>query len=248
MSEQGLRIDCIVPPAALLDHVARRLHELTDAHGGLWFDASDLAATKGSAWPACNAPETVAKPIIPETMNAENLCSVSGIDALQLVAGQNTGFRLPDAVAPGSGWKAAILWHPPDNPAHAGSLLALRRGRAKNYVFLAETETGQLQLRNDEGAVSVTFERRRPGWQVTMIGLSNGRLSLIDPLDQRIEAAHNVDITDAADLLIGCRMARKGMPRALGAERIGGVWLWPDAAPQDVLCAALAEYYFWSAD
>ncbi|MFV0292083.1 MAG: hypothetical protein ACK5II_02180 [Paracoccus sp. (in: a-proteobacteria)] len=246
MNDLALRLDFVVPPAALLDHAAQRLHSLTDAANGLWFDAASLIMTQGAAWPARNRPDISALPLFPDEMGPDMIGAASGRTALQLTARQNTGFQLLDAVLPGSDWTAGILWHTPPPSEETRTLLTIRGGRGKNYVFLAENTSGQIELRDETGTVSVNLNRIRSGWQMTLISCSQGRLHLMDPLSMACrEAPGTIDISAVTNLLIGCRSPRKGMPRSLGAARISAVWLWPGTIADHEFTNALVDYWFW---
>lgn len=245
MSDNVLTLACTVPDAALLGHAARRLRALTDAAGGVWFDAGDLASQGGEVWPARNT-DARALPIFPDESGPETATLFGGRSVLQLVTARNTGFRLANAVPQDGDWLAAILWHPASKPDKTRTLLSLRAGQGKNYAFLAEQDSGKIELRDDNMAASITIRRSTPGWQLTMIGNTQGRLRLSDPVSgAAVEAANKVAIGHATDLLIGCRSSRKGMPQSLGAARIAAVWLWPGTDAQDELAKALADYWFW---
>ncbi len=252
MSEPVLHLPYDVPSAALVDGATRRLSALTDALGGLWFDASDLLASGGQSWPARNRPDAKALPIFPDTAGEALLGDVAGRAVMRLTMGENTGFRLSDVIPQGGDWTAGLLWHPAAIPDETRSLLAIRgSGRRDNYAFLGEHERGQIQFRDGNATTSSVLSVAPTGWRLVLVGQSRGMLRLFDARSgATVASGPATEIQGATDLLIGCRSARRGMPKSLGAARIGAVWLWPgeDHLRPDAsgaLREAMADYALW---
>lgn len=220
-----LTLPLAVPEAALVHREAARLSRLTREAGGVWLRGSD---GRPDEWPAAvggSAALPVAGP--PE------FAIHAGRRTLNLTAGENRGLRLPGAAPDARRWSAAILWGG-EGPAQA--LLAVRPERGGNPVHLSDTDEG-LALRDDDGTASASLPRQgRGGWRLALLSCTEGALRLSH--GGQMAVAMGLAVPEGpADLLIGCRSARRGMRRTLGAGRIAEVWFWPGS---DILSDAAA--------
>ncbi|MBB1490560.1 hypothetical protein H5395_03215 [Paracoccus sp. MC1854] len=220
-----LTLPFAVPEAALTNRESARLSRLTQEAGGVWLRGADGRADR---WPATDGGTTAAPVADPPAFALH-----AGRMALNLTAGENGGLHLPDAVPDPACWSAAILWTS-DSPAQA--LLAMRPERGGNPVHLSETEEG-LVFRDDDGTALASLPHRGRGWRLTLLSCVDGTLRLSQ--DGQTARAEGLVVPEGpAHLLIGCRSARRGMRRTLGAGRIAEVWLWPGL---DILSDAGAD-------
>lgn|GEM_PF-6093326 len=231
-----LTLPFAVPEAALVHREAARLARLTQEAGGVWLRGAD---GRPDRWPATDGGRS-ALPLAEIPVFAPQ----AGRMALQLTAGENRGFRLPDAAPDARRWSAAILWTS-ETPAQA--LLALRPERGGNPVHLSETDDG-LVFRDDDGTASASLPRTGQGWRLTLLSCADGALRFSQ--GGQVATAQGLNVPEGpAHLLIGCRSNRRGMRRTLGEGRIAEVWFWPgldilsDAARP--LRRALDDFLLW---
>lgn len=209
-----LTLPFAVPEAALVHREAARLSRLTREAGGTWLRGAD---GRPEGWPAA----TGGIPAVPAAQTPA-FAIHAGRVALHLTAGENRGFRLPDAAPHARRWSAAILWAS-EVPAQA--LLAIRPERGGNPVHLSGTEDG-LVLRDDDGTASASLPHMGQGWRLTILTCADGALRLSQ--DGRSAEGQGLRVPEGpAHLLIGCRSTRQGMRKTLGAARIAEVWFWP---------------------
>lgn len=232
-----LTLPFAVPEAALVNREAARLARLTQEAGGLWLRGAD---GRPDQWPAAGG-----GPVALPVARSATFAMHAGRMALHLTAGENRGFRLPDAV-PGAGrWSAAVLWTG-DAPAQA--LLAVRAERGGNPLHLSETPEG-LVLRDDDGTAAASLPPGGAGWRLAVLSCADAALHLSQ--GGRTATAQGLAVPEGpAQLLIGCRSTRKGMRKTLGVARIAEVWFWPgldilsDPAGAD-LRRALDDLLLW---
>lgn len=219
-----LTLPFAVPEAALTNREAARLARVTQEAGGLWLRGAD---GRPDGWSATDGGATATPAADPPVFALH-----AGRMALQLTTGENRGLRLPDAAPDARRWSAAILWTS-ETPAQA--LLAVRPERGGNPVHLSGTEEG-LVFRDDDGTASASLPQTGQGWRLTLLSCAAGALRLSH--DGRTDIAQGLSVPEGpAHLLIGCRSARRGMRRTLGAARIAEVWFWPGL---DILSDAAA--------
>lgn len=220
----GFQIPVMAPQGALLDHATRALSALNTQYGGTWFDAARPGETPGQ-WADRSAARRVALAHMPGTPALFD--EVGGRAALILSTGQNGGFRAPNLLD-GDTWSAALIWHPAPAAEETRSLLAARGGGKANYLYLHQDADLGIELRDNDGTTSLRLPAAQTGWQAVVIARSGAQLRLWSPADNALaEVRAAGDLPAMADLLIGARSHRAGMPKTLGAGAIGGVLAWP---------------------
>ena len=220
----GFQIPAMAPQGALLDHAARALSALNTQAGGSWFDAARPGAAPGQ-WVDRSAAQRVAQAHMPDTPALFD--EVEGRAALILSSGKNGGFRVPNLLD-GDVWSAALIWHPAPEAEETRSLLAARSEGKANYLYLHQDADLSIEFRDNDNTASLRLPAAKTGWQAVVIARAGAQLRLWRPADDaRAEGAVAGDLPAMADLLIGARSHRAGMPKTLGAGAIGGVLAWP---------------------
>ncbi|NHF73016.1 hypothetical protein [Paracoccus xiamenensis] len=222
MSE--LHIPVMAPQGALLDHAARALSDLNTQIGGSWFDAARPGAEPGQ-WADRSAARRVAQAHMPQAPALFD--DIDGRQALILSTGENCGYRVEKLLDSGI-WSAALIWHPAPAAEETRSLLAARGEGKANYLYLHQDAALEVELRDNDGTASLRLPAMGDGWQAVMIARAGAQLRIWRPADDaRAEGMVTGDLPAMADLLIGARSHRAGMPKTLGAGAIGGVLVWP---------------------
>lgn len=164
----------------------------------------------------------------------------AGRRVLALQAGTNGGFDLPDVAT--RTFTAGIIWASPQSEAQ--TLLALRQGRDRNYLYLSEGADRSVTLHDNAGGLLLTLPPVGAGWQAVLFGRTGARFSLRRVGGPVVSAEAELDLPDEASLLIGCRALRQGLARSLGGACIAEVLLWRgvDVTGDD---AAVADYVEW---
>ena len=219
-----LHIPVMAPQGALLDHAARALSDLNAQAGGSWFDA----ARPGND-PAIWADQSAAmraghshNPAMPALFD-----DLDGRPGLILTSGQNNGFRVEKAFDTDT-WSAALIWHPAPEAEETRSLLAARGEGKANYLYLHQDADLAVELRDNDGTVTLRLPPSGHDWQAVVIARAGAQLRIWRPGDDaRAQGTVTADLPSPADLLIGARSHRVGMPKTLGAGAIGGVLVWP---------------------
>ncbi|WP_136685043.1 LamG domain-containing protein [Falsirhodobacter xinxiangensis] len=161
-----------------------------------------------------------------------------GRAVLSLAAGVNGGFEYPGLLDTRS-FAVCVIWASPD--AVAKSLLAVRKGRGNNYLYLHEDADGSVSLQDDGGTLALTLPPQAEAWHAVLIECREGRYTLSRIGGPSVSATAALDLPHPASLLIGCRAMRQGMARSLGDGQIAEVLVWHGAADT----AALADYIDW---
>ena len=220
----GFHIPAMAPQGALLDHAARALSALNTQAGGSWFDAARPGAAPGQ-WVDRSAAQRVAQAHMPDTPALFD--EVEGRAALILSSGKNGGFRAPNLLD-GDIWSAALIWHPAPEAEETRSLLAARGEGKGNYLYLHQDADHSIEFRDNDNAASLRLPAANTGWQAVVIARAGAQLRLWRPADNaRAEGRVAGALPAMADLVIGARSHRAGMPKTLGAGAIGGVLAWP---------------------
>ncbi|AMY68551.1 hypothetical protein AKL17_1295 [Frigidibacter mobilis] len=217
--------------------------------GGRWYQASAewLTLDDGTIteWRP-RAGQGLALPAQPNRGNAR-----LDLAGLRLVPASNCGFCVADAAADAADFSFAVLCHP--GVEELRTLLTLNLQGAKNYLFLSH-QAGQVSFKSqsDSGEVSLPMPSGAP--VLLVAGFSRGRFFLRAGAEAAQSATPpDTTITGPADLFIGCRSHREGLPKTLGDGHIAQVFFWPRnildpkdpaGAPQ---LAALEDYLFWEA-
>ena len=240
MSE--LQIPVMVPQGALLDHAARALSALNAQAGGSWFDAA-RPGTEPGLWADRSAARREARAHMPDRPALFD--DLDGRAGLILTAGRNGGFRAQNLLASDI-WSVALIWHPAPAAEETRSLLAVRGEGKANYLYLHQDADLGVEFRDNDGTAILRLPAMDGDWQAVVIGRSGAQLRIWRPADDaRAEGVVAGDLPGPADLLIGARSHRAGMPKSLGAGAIGGVLAWPGhdlLAPQpDPIARALRD-------
>lgn len=163
---------------------------------------------------------------------------IGGRAVLSLAAGVNGGFEVP-ALLDTRSFAVCVIWASP--VAAAKSLIAVRKGRGNNYLYLHETADGSVALQDDGGSLILTAPPQDEPWHAVLIQCAGDRHTLTRIGGPSVSATMALDLPHPASLLIGCRAMRQGMARSLGDGQIAEVLVWH--GPPDM--AALAEYIDW---
>lgn len=243
-----LILDADLPEAALLGAEAPALAAALSAVGGSWYQAApDWMALDGEAiaeWRP-RAGQGLALPAQPNRGNGK--LTPAG---LRLIPATNCGFCIADAAADAADFSFAVLCQP--GAEELRTLLTLNLQDARNYLFLSH-QSGQVAFKSqsDSGEVSLPMP---PGRALLIAGFSRGRFFLRAGGEVAQSATPpDTAITGPADLFIGCRSHREGLPKTLGDGHIAQVFFWPlnildpkeQAGPRQL--AALDDYLFWEA-
>jgi len=244
-----LILDADLPQAALQGAEAPALAAAITAVGGRWYQATPewLSLDDGTIteWRP-RAGQGLALPAQPNRGNAR--LDPAG---LRLIPASNCGFCATDAAADAADFSFAVLCHP--GAEDLRTLLTLNLQGAKNYLFLSH-QSGQVSFKSqsDSGEVSLPMPFGAP--VLLVAGFSRGRFFLRAGAELAQSATPpDTTITGPADLFIGCRSHREGLPKTLGDGHIAQVFFWPRnildpkdpaGAPQ---LAALEDYLFWEA-
>lgn len=242
-----LTIDTNLPEGALLGAEAAALAAAVSAVGGSWFQAAPgWVAPDGGAiaeWRP-RAGQGLALPAAPNRGNAR-----LDAEGLRLTAGTNCGFCVAGAAADAADFSFAVICRP--GAEDLRTLLTLNLQGTKNYLFLSQ-QSGQVSFKSqsESGEVSLPLPPGTPA--LVIAGFSRGRFFLRAGGEVAQSATPpDTAITGPADLFIGCRSHREGLPKTLGEGHIAQVVFWPlnildprEQAGAGQL-AALEDYLFW---
>jgi len=243
-----LILDADLPEAALLGAEAPALAAAVTSAGGSWYQAApNWMALDGEAiaeWRP-RAGQGLALPAQPNRGNGK--LTPAG---LRLIPATNCGFCIADAAADAADFSFAVLCQP--GAEELRTLLTLNLHDARNYLFLSH-QAGQVAFKSqsDSGEVSLPMP---PGRALLIAGFSRGRFFLRAGGEVAQSATPpDSSISGPADLFIGCRSHREGLPKTLGDGHIAQVFFWPlnildpkeQAGPRQL--AALDDYLFWEA-
>lgn len=247
-----LTIDADLPKAALLGAEGPALAAALSAVGGSWYQATPGWLTLAgdgaiSEWRP-RAGQGAALPAQPNRGNGKLDPAGAG---LRLVPATNCGFCIADAATDAADFSFAVLCRPGADELR--TLLTLNLQAAKNYLFLSH-QAGQASFKSqsDSGEVSLPMPSKTP--TLLIAGFSRGRFFLRAGAEVAQSATPpDTAITGPADLFIGCRSHREGLPKTLGDGHIAEVFFWPRNIldPKDTAgagqLAALEDYLFWEA-
>jgi hypothetical protein len=251
-----LEVPADLPPGALCDGAEAILADDLADGGGLWWAGAGLTAARDgsvTAW----APRIGTRNAMPTPPAAGNgtIGEAGGLRGLRCRAGLHCGLTVAEAApearratlgvrylaAPGDDTKTLLTLNATD---------AAQPGE-KNYLFLSETG-GRVLAQDNLGQVTLTADLPTGAADLRMLLVGVGPAGLcLEILGQAPVRTPAPDplLNGPAQLFIGCRNARKGLTKTLGAALITDVWLWPDRdlwveAPR-TLCA-LRRFHLWT--
>lgn len=243
-----LILDADLPEAALLGAEAPALAAAITSAGGSWYQAAPEWLTLDGQAITEWRPRAGQAPALPAQPNRGH--ARLGPDGLRLTPGTNCGFCVADVAADAADFSFAVLCQP--GAEELRTLLTLNLQDARNYLFLSH-QSGQVAFKSqsDSGEVSLAMPE---GPNLLIAGFSRGRFFLRAGGEVAQSATPpDTAITGPADLFIGCRSHREGLPKTLGDGHVAQVFFWPinildpkeQAGPRQL--AALDDYLFWEA-
>lgn len=244
-----LILDADLPEAALLGAEAPALAAAVTSVGGSWYQAApDWLTLDGDAiteWRP-RAGQGLALPAQPNRGNGK--LTPGG---LRLIPASNCGFCIADAATDAADFSFAVLCRPGADELR--TLLTLNLQGTKNYLFLSH-QSGQVSFKSQSESGEVSLPMPQGTDLLLIAGFSRGRFFLRAGGEIAQSATlPDTAITGPADLFIGCRSHREGLPKTLGDGHIAQVFFWPvnildpkEQAGAGQL-AALDDYLFWEA-
>jgi len=253
-----LILDADLPAAALLGAEAPALAAAVTSVGGRWYQTApewlSLDDCTITEWRP-RAGQGLALPAQPNRGNGKLTAA-----GLRLIPSTNCGFCITGAAADAANFSFAVLCRPGADELR--TLLTLNLQGTKNYLFLSH-QSGQVSFKSQSDSGEVTLPvpagagpgPMPQGTDLLLIaGFSRGRFFLRAGGELAQSATRpDTAITGSADLFIGCRSHRDGLPKTLGDGHIAQVFFWPvnildpkeQAGPRQL--AALDDYLFWEA-
>ena len=244
-----LILDADLPEAALLGAEAPALAAAITSVGGSWYQAApDWVALDDGAiteWRP-RAGQGLALPAQPNRGTGK-LDPVG----LRLIPSTNCGFCIEGAATEAAEFSFAVLCRP--GAEELRTLLTLNLHDARNYLFLSH-QAGQVSFKSQSESGEVSLPMASGTDPLLIAGFSRGRFFLrVGGELAQSATPPDTAITGAADLFIGCRSHREGLPKTLGDGHIAQIFFWPvnildpkEQAGAGQL-AVLEDYLFWEA-
>lgn len=188
----------------------------------------DQALSQPPLWPLAVPQDEVFWPLVSGD-GAAFLRGPRGRAMLTLTPGVNGGYGDLEPLRRLDHFTAAVIWAPGDIPAK--TLLTLRgETRSANYLFLSEEAPGELLLRDNDGGLrleSQLLRREGQDWAAAMISVTGNTVTFALPGQAPLTGEGLINLPQRGRLMLGCRAAREGMPKSLGAARISDLFYWP---------------------
>jgi hypothetical protein len=245
-----------LPPGALLDQEGERLRPVLAESGALWLSAgADWARVEDgrlTGW-AARAGGRSAVPAAANT-GGSTMTDWHGHPALSFAEGVNGGMTVPEAATDAETFTLALIYAAPAQPARTMLSLLLGPSDAANLLFLSHLD-GVLTARDRSGGVAVElfFPDRTDRFRLVLLSWDAGRMTMRAGGRETQATGRLSGDKGPVDLFIGCRGARRGLGKTLGAGLIGDVIFWPgrallssDAEGDRAQLAALESYARWT--
>jgi len=262
-----IELDCQLPPGCLCDDAELFSNQL-QAAGALWLRADpadfELDGDAVQGWND-HTGSRCALPAQPNRGHAR-LAPPDGLgrQALETRPQTNCGFVLPGVTLDAARCTMAVI-HRPQPGTAARTLLTLN---TRYHQTNDETEAGYLYLSDDgEQLVAIDTDSDQnlalphpdhpdagTRTRLAIMGIAGPRLGLMQGggAVAEIAGATPPHRQGTADLFIGCRSHRKGLPKTLGQTHVLEVIFWPglylpnpETVQEQAQLAALLRHFHW---